>query len=644
MKHIETNDISHQIFSSNLDSEQLQAVLHRGSNLLILAGAGSGKTHTLTHRAISFLNEIDPLQLMVITFTKKAAKELKDRITKEVPDHLKNKLKQAWIGTIHSICWRMLMENGQLVGLQPNWSVLDMPDSHRVMSFCGKAYYFDFDTSKKVYAMYSYSRNALRDWRELAHSQRFPEIPRSENVANLLRSYQRRCLRSNRVDFDDLLVLALKLLEENKEVRRQYQDRFRVIMVDEYQDTNLIQSKILRLLASKENVITVVGDDAQSIYGFRAATVDNILNFETDFHAKRVTIRTNYRSTPEIVALANASIRNNRRQIYKEIRANLPSSQKPILFRGDSISDEASFIVKQIKSKLTQGKKLSDIAVLFRATSQSANLTIDLKREEIPFILVGGEDFYSLSHIKYVMDMARLLINPDDSIALSALQELIGFSTAGTLEIVEQEADQTQLAFWDIAKEFFSGTGQQRSDSVKDLISFEREINKLQNIIIEGQSITPIISAILDYLEPYLKRKFSNNWNDVQSDFDILQSVASQFISLGDFLNSVALQQFIDLEPEDDVLVLSTIHSAKGLEWDTVFVIGLVEFWFPNNWAIQQSGTDEEERRLFYVAVTRAKKALYLSTYYRATNRYGREMEQKTSRFVIEIPQSLYFQ
>lgn len=226
---------------------------------------------------------------------------------------------------------------------------------------------------------------------------------------------------------------------------------------------------------------------------------------------------------------------------------------------------------------MSEGEKLRDLAVLFRATSQSANLTVDLKRVGIPFILVGGGDFYSLSHIKYVMDMARLLINSDDSIALSALQELIGFSTADTLEIVEQKAEQTQLAFWDVAKEFFSGTGQQRLDSVKDLISFEREINKLQNMIIEGQSITPIISEILNYLDPYMRRKFAANWNDVQSDFEIFQSVASQFISLSDFLNSVSLQQFTDLEPEDDVLVLSTIHSAKGLEWDTVFIIRLVE-------------------------------------------------------------------
>jgi len=291
---------------------------------------------------------------------------------------------------------------------------------------------------------------------------------------------------------------------------------------------------------------------------------------------------------------------------------------------------------------LSEGEKLRDLAVLFRATSQSANLTVDLKRVGIPFILVGGGDFYSLSHIKYVMDMARLLINSDDSIALSALQELIGFSTADTLEIVEQKAEQTQLAFWDVAKEFFSGTGQQRLDSVKDLISSEREINKLQNMIIEGQSITPIISEILNYLDPYMRRKFAANWNDVQSDFEIFQSVASQFISLSDFLNSVSLQQFTDIEPEDDVLVLSTIHSAKGLEWDTVFIIGLVEFWFPLNLAIQQFGTDEEERRLFYVAVTRAKKDLYLSTYRRATNRYGRELLQETSRFVRELPRSLY--
>ena len=243
--------------------------------------------------------------------------------------------------------------------------------------------------------------------------------------------------RSNRVDFDDLQVLALRLLQENSDIKVSYQDRFQIIMVDEYQDTNRIQAAILKLLANEKNNITVVGDDSQSIYGFRAATVDNILNFEDDFNSERITIGTNYRSTPEIVALANASIRHNKNQIYKEIRSNLPSYKKPVFFSGRNPSEESKFIIGQINSLLKAGKQIEDIAVLFRATRQVANLEVELKRAGIPYVITGGEDFFTLEHIKLMLNMARLLINPEDSISLASLQDLIGFSSSTALEETE---------------------------------------------------------------------------------------------------------------------------------------------------------------------------------------------------------------
>jgi DNA helicase-2/ATP-dependent DNA helicase PcrA len=619
-----------------LDTDQLQAVNHRGSNLLIIAGAGSGKTRTLTHRAVSFLQEIEPENLMVITFTKKAAKKLLDQINEIVPEQKRKSLKRAWIGTIHSICWRMLMENGHLVKLKPNWSVLDMPDSEKVMRLSSSAFGFSQKDSKNLYQLYSYSRNSITDWSQWVKTQRFPDVPNTANVGKAIESYRRRCARSNRVDYDDLQVLTLKLLEENLEVRKSYQDRFHVIMVDEYQDTNLIQAKILELLTSKTNVITVVGDDAQSIYGFRAATVENIFNFEKDFSAERITIKTNYRSTPEIVALSNASIRNNKKQIFKNIRANaLLSAKKPIFYEGATPNDEAKFIVQYISKQ--QGISLNDIAILFRATRQTAALEIELKRSGIPYVIVGGEGFFASEHIKIVLDMARLLIYPDDSIALGALQELMGFSSASTLEVVESQAEQTQLSFWEIVSKTFTSILPSKQPEYKSLISFAQQIVEVRKSIVKGESITPVIAKVLKFLEPYLKKKYANRWDDIEKEYVILQSVASQFVSMSDFLNSVALQPFTDDETQDEKLILSTIHSAKGLEWNTVFVIGLVEFWFPLKWAIQQTGTDEEERRLFYVAVTRAKKELFLSSYSQAMT-----YEQEPSRFVQELPQSVY--
>lgn len=624
-----------------LDEDQLQAVNYRGSNLLILAGAGSGKTHTLTHRAISLLKEVSPENMMVVTFTKKAAQELYIRISESAPEILKRNLKKAWIGTIHSICWRMLKENGNLVNLQPNWSVIDMPDAERVMRLSAKAFGYDSDSSKNIYQLYSYARNSMTEWTQWENSARFGYIRNFKNVGQAIESFNRRCNKCCRVDFDDLQVLALNLLEQNPEVRRAYQDRFQVIMVDEYQDTNHIQAEILELLASNKNTITVVGDDSQAIYGFRAATVDNILHFENDFDARRITIRTNYRSTPEIVALANASIKNNRNQIFKEIRSDLPSYKKPVFFFGQDPSVEAKFIINQIHYLLNEGKPIEDNAVLFRATRQVAILEVELKRAGIPYVIVGGEDFFTLEHIKLILNMARLLINPEDSISLASLQDLIGFSSSTALEETEAKAEVSQLSFWDIVAETSKTTSYNRSE-YQSLLNFRNEIERIREQITEPGSITPIITSIIKYLEDPLERKFAHIWEDVLSDLSILQTIAAPYSSLQDFLNTVSLQQFVEDEGQAGKLVLSTIHSAKGLEWDSVFVIGLVEFWFPLNWAIRQTGTDEDERRLFYVAVTRAKRHLFLTSYSQAVNQYGSTKQQQLSRFIEELPRNLY--
>jgi len=624
------------------DPDQLSAVNHHGSNLLILAGAGSGKTHTLTHRAISFLREVNPENMMVVTFTKKAAQELYTRISENAPDVLKKNLKKAWIGTIHSICWRMLKENGNLVNLQPNWSVIDMPDAERVMKLAARAFGFRADDARNIYNLYSYARNSMTDWTQWKNSERFGIIPNPHNIGNAIESFKRRCAKSNRVDFDDLQVLALRLLKENATIRDGYQNRFQVIMVDEYQDTNLIQAALFEQLACDNNNITVVGDDSQSIYGFRAATVENILNFEEDFNADRITIRTNYRSTPEIVALANASIRNNTRQIFKDIKSILPPFKKPQFYCGINPSEEARYITKNVTALLAKGGNIEDMAVLFRATRQVAQLEVELKRAEIPYIIIGGEDFFTLEHIKLILNMTRLLINPDDSISLASIQDLIGFSSSIALEETEAKAEVSQLSFWDIVgKSVVEAVSYNRND-YQSLLDFRKKISEMRNSITEGVSITPIITKVIKFLEPHLIERFAHIWPEVEDDFSIFQTIAAPYISVSDFLNTVSLQQFVDDESQKGKLVLSTIHSAKGLEWSTVFIIGLVEFWFPLNWAIQQTGTDEEERRLFYVAVTRAKRNLFLSSYGQSINQYGSTKQQQLSRFIEELPRTTY--
>ena len=624
-----------------LDQDQLSAVNHRGSNLLIIAGAGSGKTHTLTHRAISFLKEVNPENMMIVTFTKKSAQELFFRISESAPDVLKKGLKKAWIGTIHSMCWRMLKENGNLVNLHPNWSVIDITDAERVMTLSAKTFGFTADESKKIYTLYSYARNSMTDWREWSNSERFGYLRNIDDIERAIESFKRRCAKCNRVDFDDLQVLTLRLLQDNNEIRDYYQNRFHTIMIDEYQDTNRIQSVIFEQLVNRNNNVTVVGDDAQSIYGFRAATIENILSFEEKFHADRITIRTNYRSTPEIVALSNAIIRNNRNQLFKEIKSSHPEYKKPLLFMGTNPISESKFIVNQIQKLLDEGNKIENIAVLFRSTRQVAQLEVELKSASIPYMIVGGEDFFTLEHIKIILNMARLLINPDDSISLASIQDLIGFSTSSALEETEAKAEMSQFSFWDIINQSAFSAPSYSKDDYKSLQIFRQEIEKIRLTITEGESITPLISNIIRYLELPMKKRFGHIWQDIVEDLSILQTIAAPYNSLQDFLNTLSLQQFVEDENQSGKLILSTIHSAKGLEWNTVFVIGLVEFWFPLNWAIQQTGTDEEERRLFYVAVTRAKKNLFLTSYSQSVNQYGAWKQQQLSRFIVELPNTI---
>ena len=626
---------------SKPDFKQEEAVKYRGGNLLILAGAGSGKTKTLTERAISFLSDIPPERLMVVTFTKKAAKEILERVYAQVPSSLHQKLKLAWIGTIHSVCWRVLMENPSRANLLPGWSVLDMADSLQTIKNIASSFNVYGDTSKEIYQLYSYARNADLDWRELVGTMRFPSVKNEITTGKVIEVYKRRCTKSNRVDFDDLQCRAVEILEKNPEVREMYRQRFKAILVDEYQDTNVIQEKFLKLLHT--NNITVVGDDAQSIYGFRAATVENILNFTARFNAHIITLGTNYRSSPEIVDLSNEIIAHNPRQLHKSISSNKKHGNKPILLYMSTMSQEAKEICHRISQFLSDGWEPEGIAVLFRATRQVAALQLALQEAGIPYKLTGGEDFFSLEHIKIVLDLLRLLINPDDSIALSAVQNLLRFSSQRTIEEMERKADEKQVSFWSSVDDTFTVNQNINDERFSSLREFGHVLKELSAFSTSSESVSMTLTKVIDSFSEDFEDKFRNNWEEVIADFNILTDIASNFSSLTDFLNTLSLEHFQEGQPSPDIhpISLSTVHSAKGLEWDIVFVIGLVDFWFPSQLTIKQTGTDEEERRLFYVAVTRAKTELSLSTYESSPNPYGTMMRQTVSRFINELPDRL---
>lgn len=629
---------------SFLDTYQIEAVTHRGSNLLIIAGAGSGKTRTLTSRALSFLKEFNPENLMAITFTKKAANELATRIRSGIPEgSIKNELRKAWIGTIHSICWRILQTHWAYVGLKQNWSVLDSGDAFRVMRLSAKPYgIFEEREIKDVLLLNGYAKNSMVDWKELLRSPRFPNLRDERKLEKVLDGYQRRCIKSNRVDFDDLLILTHQVLNENYGIRESFQERFKAIFVDEYQDTSIIQASFLKLLDCPNNNITVVGDDAQSIYGFRAASIENILNFEEHFNAKRIILHNNYRSTPEIVNLANDSIRKNSNQLRKDILSVRENGQKPFFYCGETINDEAKFVAKTILNYAKNGVPLKNQAVLFRATKLSASLVTELKNLEIPFTLVGGDDFFELEHIKLIIDMCRLIINSEDAIALSAIQEFLGFSSSRTLEHIEATAFLSQLTLWDVAQETAINSSIEMRKDIQELFIFLEMVSSLKHENNNGLSVNEIIIAIIEKFSQKLKEKFSSFWEEILSDFSILQTIASQYTSIEDFVNSISLEQFVKEDGDNDQnLILSTLHSAKGLEWDNVFLIGLVEFWFPLKFSIAQTGSDEEERRLFYVGLTRAKSELILTSYSKYLDWDGDLKPQQISRFFREIDPEL---
>lgn len=621
--------------AKHLDDDQRAAVDHRGTNLRIIAGPGSGKTRTLTHRAVALLNEIPPESLMLVTFTKKAAQEIVERMHQSALACSRKALKQAWIGTIHSACWRILHENGHLVGLRPGWSVLDRFDSEQVMRRCARPFGVA-SQADDVFRLYSYARNSMTDWRDLLGSQRFPKLNNRRGIREAIQSYDRRCRRSNRVDFDDLQVLALRVLQEFPDVRDGYRQRFGAILVDEYQDTSIVQAQLLRLLATSTNT-TVVGDDAQAIYGFRAATVENILGFPEEFGATTIKLRTNYRSTSQIVVLASESIKHNQNQVPKQLRSATGSGPLPQVYGGRTRGDEAEFIINRIGELRSGGIQLDDIAVLFRATRLSAQLVAKLRSIQMPYVLVGGEDFFSLDHVKSVLDVVRLLVNPEDTIALSGLQELVGFSTPSALETLEQVAEQSGTSVRQTAQQVAESVPPSERPNYASLLQF---YNTIQDLAATRETVPRTVSNIIGYLTPHLRRKPGIEWKEAVEDLDVLVDVATQFTSLTDFVNTLALEQFVSEQKLSATkpLTLSTIHSAKGREWEAVFVIGLVEFWFPLNYAIQQTGTDEEERRLFYVAVTRARKHLYLTHYKRSVDQYGRTHTQDASRFIRELP------
>lgn len=618
-------------YLNTLNDEQKKAVMHLNGPCLVLAGAGSGKTRVLTTR-IAYLidNGIPSYNILAITFTNKAAKEMKERVETLVPGNY------AFLGTFHSLGVRILRENSKECGLESNFTILDSDD---VLSLIKRIIKNKEIDPKELAPSYvrnriSFIKNENLSPREIDNL--FNTIS-EKKVLDIYQTYQELIHKNNSVDFDDLLVLPVELFKKYPEILDKYQEKFKYILVDEYQDTNEVQYQFNKLLASKYRNLFVVGDANQSIYGFRNANFRNILNFEKDYKdAYVVTLESNYRSTNNILECANCVIRNNKERKELNLKGTIGDGVKTQYITCDNGKMEALTIIDEIKKLYNQGYDYKDIGILYRTNGQSRLLEEVFLKENIPYNVVGAYYFYQRKEIKDLLSYLKLINNQNDDIAL---RRVINEPKRG---IGEKAIENLSNEATRLGSSMFDAISKGRELAFKDLIL---DMIKAQ----DNLSLTEFIDYVID--KSGMKESLTSEKsleNDLRLDnLEEFKSVTASFeertgsVNLSDFLEEISLVADISEHKEEkDAVTLMTIHSAKGLEFDCVFLCGMEEGIFPHQNSFGSDAEIEEERRLCYVGITRARKVLYLTN---AHSRilYGREQVNPPSRFIKEIDKNL---
>ena len=633
---------------AGLNKPQREAVTHGEGPLLILAGAGSGKTRVLTHR-IAYLVASDfarPNEILAITFTNKAAGEMRDRVELLVG----RRTRAMWVMTFHAACARMLRADAHRLGYTRQFTIYDQADARRLVKRCLDELGIDPKrfTPGAIHSQISDAKNRLRD------ADAYGKMVGSyfeQTDADVFRLYERELHRMNAMDFDDLLVRAVNVLELFPEVRERYATNFRDVLVDEYQDTNHAQYRWLQLLAGEHRNLAVVGDDAQSIYGFRGADITNILNFTDDFpDAHVVKLEQNYRSTQTILDAANAVISNNRAQKPKSLWSELGHGD-PIKVRElEDEHAEARFVTGEIQRLADEGVARSEIAVFYRTNAQSRVLEDTLVRAEIPYQVIGGTKFYERAEIKDAIAYLTVLVNPADAGAFTRIVNSPRRGIGSTsMSRVLSFANTMGMTIWEAASEPEQVTGL-GAPAIKALRRFMGTMHLLRE---RGESGAPIAVLLQEVLREtgYLAALEAERTIEAQGRIENLEelvNVAAEYDatpseeppSLAEFLQQVALVSDADGREDDEGLAtLMTLHNAKGLEYPIVFIIGCEEGVFPHSRALDEGGL-EEERRLCYVGITRAERDLYL-TYARTRNVFGARNYGLRSRFITEIPVGL---
>jgi DNA helicase-2/ATP-dependent DNA helicase PcrA len=636
-----------QALLSGLNEPQREAVTYGDGPLLILAGAGSGKTRVLTHR-IAYLvaaGVAKPNEILAITFTNKAAGEMRARAELLVG----RRVRAMWVMTFHSACARMLRADAHRLGYTRQFTIYDQADSRRLVKRCLDELGIDPKrfTPGSIQSQISDAKNKLRD------ADAYGRMVGSffeQTVADVYRSYERELHRCNAMDFDDLLVRAVNVLELFPEVRERYAGGFRHVMVDEYQDTNHAQYRWLQLLAGERRNLMVVGDDAQSIYGFRGADITNILEFEDTFPDTHVVkLEQNYRSTQTILDAANAVIRNNRGQRLKSLWTELGQGD-PIKIRElDDEHAEARFVTGELQRLVDEGVSRSEIAIFYRTNAQSRVLEDTLVRAEIAYQVIGGTKFYERAEIKDAIAYLTVFVNPQD---VGAFARIVNSPRRGigqtSISRLLAYANTTGETVWELAAapEDVPGLG---AAAIKALRRFMGTMEVLQERAASGAAIATLLEETLQetgYLDALQAERTIEAQGRIENLEELVnvaveyQAAAGEEATLGEFLQQVALIADADGRTDDEGLVtLMTLHNAKGLEYPIVFMIGCEEGVFPHSRALDEGGL-EEERRLCYVGITRAERDLYL-TYARTRTVFGARSYGAPSRFVGEIPAEL---
>ena len=646
-------DFSHL---SELNESQLAPVLHEEGPMIVVAGAGSGKTRVLTHRITNLmLKGVDPFSILALTFTNKAAREMKERIISQVGS---SEAKNIWMGTFHSIFARILRNEADKLGYSSRFTIYDTQDSDRIISSIIK----DFSLDKDLYkykeirnriSMFKNNLITVNAYQNNSELVEYDLVSRRPKMGEVYKEYVERCFRSGAMDFDDLLLKTNELLNLYPDVLAKYQNQFRFILVDEYQDTNHSQYIIIKSLSDKFQNICVVGDDAQSIYSFRGANIRNIIDFQKDYtDAKIYRLEQNYRSTKNIVNAANSLIKHNKNKIDKVVWTANGEGEKIKIRRCLTDGEEARLVSKTIKDIINNNnKKYNDFVILYRTNAQSRNIEDAFRKSLIPYRIYGGLSFYQRKEIKDILAYLRVIVNPNDE---ESLKRIINYPTRGigstTIDKVLVGSRDNNISFFEAlekSKELKFSIPEKTLLKIENFITFIKSL-QFQNNKLNAFEMVDIIVKKTNFLEELKKESTLDSIaktenvqelvNGIRDFVELQKEIADSTGGLDEFLEDIALATDFDknIENETDKVSLMTIHLAKGLEFPIVFIVGLEEDLFPSALSLSSRSDLEEERRLFYVALTRAKSMIFIS-FAQSRYRWGKLIDSQSSRFLKEI-------